>query len=64
MEASLGVVDKGARDTERMWAREAELIKGLKPEQSFNCVPVGKVNAAIAEASGGGIASTPRHELL
>ncbi len=56
--AKKGVVDESARDTERMWPREVELIKGLKPEESFNCVPVGKVKIVMAGASGGGDGSS------
>lgn len=40
--ARKGVVDEAARDTEKMWPREVELIKGLKPEEIANCVPVSK----------------------
>ncbi|KAF5017859.1 hypothetical protein F66182_10192, partial [Fusarium sp. NRRL 66182] len=52
-----GVVDESARDTERMWPREVELIKGLRPEETFNVVPVGKVKVMMAggtSGSGGG----------
>ncbi|EOO01690.1 putative serologically defined colon cancer antigen 1 protein [Phaeoacremonium minimum UCRPA7] len=35
-----GVLDENARDSERMWPREIELIKALKPEECINCVPV------------------------
>ncbi|KYK60654.1 serologically defined colon cancer antigen 1 [Drechmeria coniospora] len=38
-----GAVDETARDAERMWPREVELIKALKPEEVMNSVPVGKV---------------------
>ncbi|POR33294.1 Ribosome quality control complex subunit 2 [Tolypocladium paradoxum] len=48
-----GAVDEAARDTERMWPREVELIKGLKAEEVINCVPVGKVRVMMAGGSGG-----------
>ncbi|KAF4335836.1 RNA-binding ous to eukaryotic snRNP [Fusarium beomiforme] len=48
-----GVVDENARDTERMWPREVELIKTLKPEETFNVVPVGKVRVMMAGGTGG-----------
>ncbi|KAF9769552.1 hypothetical protein IL306_013029 [Fusarium sp. DS 682] len=48
-----GVVDENARDTERMWPREVELIKALKPEETFNVVPVGKVRVMMAGGTGG-----------
>ncbi|KAF7559347.1 hypothetical protein G7046_g4798 [Stylonectria norvegica] len=49
-----GVVDELARDTEKMWPREVELIKALKPEETFNCVPVGKVRVMMSGGGGGG----------
>jgi predicted ribosome quality control (RQC) complex YloA/Tae2 family protein len=52
-----GVVDESARDSERMWPREVELIKALKPEETFNVVPVSKVRVLMAggnSGSGGG----------
>lgn len=51
-----GVLDELARDSERMWPREVELIKGLKAEEFINIVPVGKVRVMTAggSASGGG----------
>lgn len=53
-----GVVDESARDSERMWPREVELLKALKPEEVVNCVPVGKVRVMMAggtaSAGGGG----------
>jgi hypothetical protein len=51
-----GVVDETARDTERMWPREVELIKALKPEETFNVVPVGKVRVMMAGGTGGNAA--------
>ncbi|KAI5464562.1 hypothetical protein BGZ63DRAFT_401495 [Mariannaea sp. PMI_226] len=53
-----GVVDETSRDAERMWPREVELLKSLKPEETYNCVPVGKVrvmlSGGMASSSGGG----------
>jgi hypothetical protein len=37
-----------------MWPREVELIKALKPEETFNVVPVGKVRVMMSGGSGGG----------
>ncbi|KAL6854024.1 hypothetical protein J3F83DRAFT_770835 [Trichoderma novae-zelandiae] len=51
--ARKGVVDEAARDTEKMWPREVELIKGLKPEEIANCVPVSKLRVMMTGASGG-----------
>ncbi|KAM0256722.1 hypothetical protein ACHAQJ_004789 [Trichoderma viride] len=52
--ARKGVIDEAARDTEKMWPREVELIKALKPEEVVNCVPVSKLRVMMAGASGGG----------
>ncbi|KAK5660680.1 hypothetical protein OQA88_12044 [Cercophora sp. LCS_1] len=52
-----GVVDEKSEDPEKMWPREVELIKGLKVEEVFNCVPVGKVTVMMAgggQQGGGG----------
>ncbi|KAK3363406.1 fibronectin-binding protein A N-terminus-domain-containing protein, partial [Lasiosphaeria hispida] len=49
-----GVLDEGAADSEKMWPREVELIKGLKVEEAFNCVPVGKVTIMVPGVSGNG----------
>jgi predicted ribosome quality control (RQC) complex YloA/Tae2 family protein len=49
-----GVVDETGHDLERMWPREVELIKGLKTEEAYNCVPVSKVRVMLAGGSGGG----------
>lgn len=49
-----GVVDDSASDVEKMWPREVELIKGLKVEEAFNCVPVGKVTVMMSGGSVGG----------
>ena len=52
--ARKGVVDETARDTDKMWPREVELIKALKPEEAHNSVPVGKVRVMMAGSSGSG----------
>ncbi|KAK4235842.1 fibronectin-binding protein A N-terminus-domain-containing protein [Achaetomium macrosporum] len=49
-----GVVDERAADVEKMWPREIELIKGLKVEEAFNVVPVGKVTVMMSGGSAGG----------
>ncbi|KAL2269635.1 hypothetical protein VTJ83DRAFT_1819 [Remersonia thermophila] len=48
---SQAVVDEKSEDPEKMWPREVELIKGMKVEEAFNVVPVGKV----AVMMGGGV---------
>lgn len=52
--AKKGNVDEQARDSERMWPREIELIKTVKPEEAHNVVPVGKMTVMIGGGSGGG----------
>ncbi|KAG6367719.1 hypothetical protein INS49_001914 [Diaporthe citri] len=53
-----GNVDEHSRDSERMWPREVELIKTVKPEDVNNVVPVGKLTVMMsggaAGKSGGG----------
>ncbi|RYP62742.1 hypothetical protein DL771_009587 [Monosporascus sp. 5C6A] len=49
-----GALDETARDKEKMWPREVELIKALKPEDAINCVPVGKLRVVMSGGSGGG----------
>jgi hypothetical protein len=49
-----GVVDDSAADPEKMWPREVELIKGMRVEEAFNCVPVGKVTVIGSSGGGGG----------
>lgn len=49
-----GNVDEQSRDTERMWPREIELIKMIKPEEAHNVVPVGKMTVMQGGGSGGG----------
>ncbi|UKZ81116.1 hypothetical protein TrVFT333_008885 [Trichoderma virens FT-333] len=51
--ARKGVIDEAARDSEKMWPREIELIKALKPEEIANSVPVSKLRVMMAGASGG-----------
>lgn len=51
--ARKGVIDEAARDKEKMWPREIELIKALKPEEIVNTIPVSKVRVMLAGASGG-----------
>lgn len=46
-----GVVDEKSEDKEKMWPREVELLKALKPEEVINVVPVGKLRVML---SGGG----------
>lgn len=49
-----GAVDQHSKDSDLMWPREVELIKALKPEEIFNCVPVGKVRVMMPGASSAG----------
>ena len=49
-----GVVDETARDGERMWPREVELIKGLKAEEVINNVPVSKLRVMTTGGTAGG----------
>jgi hypothetical protein len=48
-----GVLDLESRDTEKMWPREVELLRGWKAEECINCVPVGKVRVMMAGGSAG-----------
>lgn len=52
--AKKGAVDEQARDAERMWPREVELIRAAKPEEANNVVPVGKMTIMAAGGSAGG----------
>lgn len=52
--AKKGNVDEQARDAERMWPREIELIKTVKPEEAHNVVPVGKMTVMMSGGSAGG----------
>ena len=49
-----GTIDPQGRDPDKMWPREVELIKGLKPEEIVNSVPVGKVRVMLTGGGGGG----------
>ncbi|KAB8296389.1 hypothetical protein EYC80_009139 [Monilinia laxa] len=51
--SSKGAVDETSTDTERIWPREMDLIKGWKPEETTNVVPVGKVRVMMAGGSAG-----------
>lgn len=48
-----GVVDENSQDKEKMWPREAELIKGLRHEEMINVVPVSKVRVMLSGGAGG-----------
>lgn len=59
-------IDEKNQDKEKVWAREVELIKGLKPEEVVGVVPVkgvrivqgGGIGAASSSSSGGGKGKT------
>jgi predicted ribosome quality control (RQC) complex YloA/Tae2 family protein len=48
-----GKVDETATDSERMWPREVELLRGWKAEEVTNTVPVSKVRVMMAGGSAG-----------
>ncbi|KAL7621337.1 hypothetical protein AAE478_008658 [Parahypoxylon ruwenzoriense] len=48
-----GVVDERAQDKEKMWPREVQLLKGLKPEEVVNVVPVSKLRVMLVGGAGG-----------
>lgn len=48
-----GNVDEHSRDSERMWPREVELIKTVKPEDVNNVVPVGKLTVMMSGGASG-----------
>ncbi|KAF4124718.1 protein of unknown function (DUF3441) [Geosmithia morbida] len=48
------VVDETSRNKDKMWPREVELIKALKPEDVVNSVPVGKVRIMLTGGTSGG----------
>ncbi|TWU75235.1 hypothetical protein ED733_005621 [Metarhizium rileyi] len=48
-----GAVDETCLDSDKMWPREVELIKGIKVEEIVNCVPAGKVRVMMPGGSGG-----------
>lgn len=43
-----GVVDPRGEDAEKMWPREVELVKGLRPEEAVGVVPVGRVTVMMS----------------
>ena len=49
-----GKVDEKSEDVERMWPREIELLRGWKPEEVTNTLPVGKVRVMMSGGSSGG----------
>ncbi|KAM3504943.1 hypothetical protein MY11210_008158 [Beauveria gryllotalpidicola] len=49
-----GALDEKSTDTEKMWPREVELIKLLKPEEIVNTVPAGRVRLVVGANSGSG----------
>ncbi|KAI1379706.1 fibronectin-binding protein A N-terminus-domain-containing protein [Hypoxylon crocopeplum] len=51
--AKKGVVDEKGEDKEKMWPREVELLKALKPEEVINIVPVGKLRVMLSGGAGG-----------
>ena len=51
--AAKGKVDETATDSERMWPREVELLRGWKAEEVTNTVPVSKVRVMMAGGSSG-----------
>jgi predicted ribosome quality control (RQC) complex YloA/Tae2 family protein len=51
-----GKVDETSTDSERMWPREVELLRGWKVEEITNTVPVGKVRVMMAGGSAGAAA--------
>lgn len=52
--ARKGAIDEQARDAERMWPREVELIRTVKPEEANNVVPVSKMTVMMSGGSAGG----------
>lgn len=52
--AKKGSVDEQARDSERMWPREVELVKAVKPEEAHNVVPVSKMTIMMGGGTAGG----------
>lgn len=48
-----GNLDEHSRDSERMWPREVELIKTVKPEDANNVVPVGKLTVMMSGGASG-----------
>ncbi|KAH6854986.1 hypothetical protein B0I37DRAFT_363583 [Chaetomium sp. MPI-CAGE-AT-0009] len=48
-----GAVDDKAVADDKMWPREVALIKGMKVEEAYNVVPVGKVTVMMSGGGGG-----------
>ncbi|GME41190.1 Ribosome quality control complex subunit 2 [Neofusicoccum parvum] len=46
--------DRESRDVERIWPREAELVKAWKETEVYGVVPVGKVRVMLSGGHGGG----------
>jgi predicted ribosome quality control (RQC) complex YloA/Tae2 family protein len=55
-----GKVDEQSLDVERMWPREIELLRGWKPEEVTNTVPVGKVRIILSGGQSGAAAKRER----
>ncbi|KAI0188504.1 fibronectin-binding protein A N-terminus-domain-containing protein [Xylaria flabelliformis] len=49
-----GVVDENSADKERMWPREVELIRALKPEDVVNTIPLRSLKVMSAGGASGG----------
>ncbi|KAI0859061.1 fibronectin-binding protein A N-terminus-domain-containing protein [Xylaria cubensis] len=49
-----GVVDENSADKERMWPREVELIRALKPEDVVNTIPLRSLKVMVAGGASGG----------
>ncbi|KAK3298488.1 uncharacterized protein B0H64DRAFT_335887, partial [Chaetomium fimeti] len=52
-----GAVDEKAAADDKMWPREVALIKGMKVEEAYNVVPVGKVTVMMSGGAMGGAAA-------
>ncbi|KAK8024140.1 hypothetical protein PG993_012206 [Apiospora rasikravindrae] len=52
--AKRGVLDEKSLDKEKMWPREVELMKTIKPEEAVNCIPAGKVRVMVVGGHAGG----------
>ncbi|OAA72139.1 serologically defined colon cancer antigen 1 [Cordyceps fumosorosea ARSEF 2679] len=48
-----GALDETSTDMEKMWPREVELIKFMKPEEIVNTVPAGRVRLVVVGANSG-----------
>ena len=49
-----GVIDEKSMDKERMWPREVELIKSIKPEDVINTVPMKSLKVMSSGGGSGG----------